>query len=1033
MDLYNTGCGSHVCKMNIPRIDDVATNVKSGSKNVHTIIILDISVSMASFVKKVVTNYIPSALKRLGYVNEKITLITFSTNSYIYSVNIDDFKTLPISAFGLTYMQSAIDLLREAIITSSSKKIRILTISDGEVFDQVKTLDKATMLADSIKDNYMIHSSAIRLFTSSSQPDTRALTGILQLNNVGDTKLVDYKRPSDDLTLIDVFTTSLTDHLESSINIVSSKPVLMMNPWDNPTNEINVFEGDNTFWVSEPDDVVFDMYINGSHIQTLMVDMKPQLDFTSFETVLKEKIDYYVKRMKVLKVLDMNSSKDEIKEIVKYFSQLEKTFIMNDKSEIDLSTDTSIKTRVKFLKKMALRQSKSIVQILSSIANQDKVSQLNSAQQADYLKSTTTSSNAINLAKRALKQGFDFDEKAIKEVKEMRAHLHELDDIDDTNHSRSFYSMETTLGGIRELCSLDDESLDNLGALEILQILNIVGIPCDAVIGDFPDPKTYHMNDFMPGACISMSDILMVRQLGHKLIHPFTKKTFVNSIPFYDDDRIQQFLIKYAPNLLEYTAGLGMRNIIANVPHTYKYTIVDGLWWMIRELQNNPTEGNARLFIKYVHTYKTAVGGLFSYVIDLIKPMSEEDKSNNLSLYIGNNGVTNMLGPLIALQAYPEKMKMMPDILRALYTFEFYQVMRKFYRQDADGYIKRKQMLDNLLGIDFNKYATPLPRLFETQRMPEHYGGYHIDKKIFEDITKRVFWIDYLCQAPIMIKYALNNDYESLLTLESVNDSHMIERALGISFSLEKFKLFCMYQGLMYDTMASRYDDQTEKMKIEDGGDEKRIDHHLSDYIKRQYYSHYQSELAKQNKEENEKLLMVLVDTMVKSNTIERFNELFREGMARNHVHVAITDSYKAGFDDLKTKLFDPSVDCPMREAKLKVLILGQDSEERVVYNKGNTYRTSLPTLEKLFDNVELQDLWKSIKSVYIAKSIHQYRENDTPNRHSHCNSKPSYWAYGFKNLGEYFKTISKEEQNEYCKIHTHCCGVWDGKPYRWA
>jgi len=40
-------------------------------------------------------------------------------------------------------------------------------------------------------------------------------------------------------------------------------------------------------------------------------------------------------------------------------------------------------------------------------------------------------------------------------------------------------------------------------------------------------------------------------------------------------------------------------------------------------------------------------------------------------------------------------------------------------------------------------------------------------------------------------------------------------------------------------------------------------------------------------------------------------------------------------------------------------------------------------------------------------------------------NKKPSYWALGYKNLRAYFSEISKIEQNEYCKIHTHCCGIW--------
>lgn len=60
----------------------------------------------------------------------------------------------------------------------------------------------------------------------------------------------------------------------------------------------------------------------------------------------------------------------------------------------------------------------------------------------------------------------------------MRSNLRDLDDISDEDHHTSFYSMETTLGGIRALCALDDNELDDLEATDIIQLANIVGVPC---------------------------------------------------------------------------------------------------------------------------------------------------------------------------------------------------------------------------------------------------------------------------------------------------------------------------------------------------------------------------------------------------------------------------------------------------------------------------------------------------------------------------------------------------------------------------
>jgi hypothetical protein len=335
-----------------------------------------------------------------------------------------------------------------------------------------------------------------------------------------------------------------------------------------------------------------------------------------------------------------------------------------------------------------------------------------------------------------------------------------------------------------------------------------------------------------------------------------------------------------------------------------------------------------------------------------------------------------------------------------------------------------------LLGIDFTKYATPLPAMFESQKVPNHHDKFHTDDKIFGDIVKRVYWIDYICQMPKMFGLALNNDKAGLMQIDSSKGTH--EKELGITFSLDKFKLFCIVQGFMFDTLASRYDDINHKMKIEDLGNESRSDAILSNYIKRQYHSDYQSRLSAQNKLEFEILNKELVQQLISSDTIENFVTLLSKGLTRNHVSTIISDMFKDGFSELKAGLFDPNVVCPCRAGKLRILVMGS-YKDIVVYNKGNTIKAAPSELERLYGLVGLSQNFASFKDEYIKKSMHLYRISGKPNKNSHCNNKPSYWAYGHKNLGAYFKTISKDEQDEYCKVHTHCCGVWDGKVYRLA
>lgn len=118
----------------------------------------------------------------------------------------------------------------------------------------------------------------------------------------------------------------------------------------------------------------------------------------------------------------------------------------------------------------------------------------------------------------------------------MRQHLHELKDIDDSNHHVSFYSQETTLGGIRATCELVDSGLlQEMDVHDILQLLGIVGIACKAQVGPFPDPMTYRIHKVYPGCKISLADVitahivshggsLEVRKLSHLQRHTFQRE-----------------------------------------------------------------------------------------------------------------------------------------------------------------------------------------------------------------------------------------------------------------------------------------------------------------------------------------------------------------------------------------------------------------------------------------------------------------------------------------------------------------------------
>ena len=171
--------GGYVGELNISKS---SINAKSGAAPIETIVILDISGSMGSEVNRILTKILPNMLTQLNYPDDRIVhLITFESNVEYHQMTKTLLEKSTIEDRGGTSMEKVFIELSK-IILSKQACFRILTISDGDVWDQKETLNSASEFAAKIKGQYSINSQAIRFFTSSSQPDTTALSSVLQLN-----------------------------------------------------------------------------------------------------------------------------------------------------------------------------------------------------------------------------------------------------------------------------------------------------------------------------------------------------------------------------------------------------------------------------------------------------------------------------------------------------------------------------------------------------------------------------------------------------------------------------------------------------------------------------------------------------------------------------------------------------------------------------------------------------------------------------------------------------------------------------------
>ncbi|XWV26343.1 hypothetical protein QJ857_gp0731 [Tupanvirus soda lake] len=984
----------------------------------NTVVILDRSGSMGSNVARIYNSILPSVFEKLDYSpNDNISTICFDNSVIVNTETLNSMKRKNMHDGNTTYMSGAVKELQNYLSKIGEGNLRILTISDGELHDQETTVKMASELSKQIASRFTVNSQAVRFFTSRQQPDTRGLASVLQFNTINQSNLIDINSELDnDMIIAQLVSLFYNDGLNMSHKLVTNSAIFMSNPWSKPTDSVSLYTGDNTIWLK---DLPSQLSVDQIKINFDLKDVpKEQID-----TLLQPKLELFLNRLKVLKVVNTVESREEISQMMVYFSKLQQWIEMNNTDTVKLLGNHSLRGRIDYFKCMLEKRKKTIFQLMLEVANDDRVSKLNSAQQADYLRSLSSNRNTKALSRRALEDGIDFDDTVHKEVRAMHANLAQLLSVDDTNHSVSFYSHETTLSGIKSVCSLVDEGiLDDLAAHEILQMINIVGVAVNAQIGDYPDAMCWRVNHIFPGCYLSVSDITMahIQSNGQKLYPPgFEHKPqneLTTVIPIFEDLRIAKFLRKYAPSMLEYVSSIGMRRIIAGVNMTNCYTVCAGILKMVEELDKSKSTLNIDTFVKLVKTYDVFVGGYFDHVMPYIK---EQDPS--LMYFIGNNGLTNMIHPLYIL-IKTKNTTFIPQILRSIYSYEAYQTIKRIIKKQElkDKFVQ--ETLHKILGINLVEHATPITPPFEPNPTPKHYNSCDIDGEFLLEFISKLRDFDYIALLPVFLSAVDSEDPHSVIrNVEPVNDETFCKN-LGIEYMAFLYKFYSVVQSFVYTSKKSRVDDIKEQMKVPDLANKEEFIKWLKSYITKQYHDDYVSRLMSKTKEEKIIVKDKLVEALTNCTTVDQFINLMKNGLTYGGVNYCIQNNASLGFIEIQTNLLNDQIDVPDRLKKIVVFLTAKDSYGNVVWNNGNVLRIKLADFEWIFNKFNGRTEFELLKETYKLNPTHIYRHK--PNRHGHSNDKPSYWAYGYETLEDMVKNISDEEWLEYKKIHHNCCGV---------
>ena len=994
------------------------------SNNIELIMIVDRSGSMGQSYTKIFKNVMPLLLEKINYPQDKeVHFITFDSDIEYRKINKNGFLN-PNSenARGCTYMKGVFEQLGK-IINNPNSAYRILTLSDGDLHDSQETSITASSFYETIKGKYNINSQAIRFFSySGANPDTLGLASVLQFNTVKQAQLLDVNAKDDEAVIADQLSKLfITDGLGNKIMFYSDKNNLKNAPWDPNTNELALAPGRNIFWLDDLSK--FTIKFNDENPVEPKITNAENINNQNYGIILADKIKEYITKLKILKILNNNKAQEEIEKIVKCFKEFEDTLEKINEEELVL-TDGKMNSRIQYMKKLINKRKGLISNQMEAIKNEQKLDQLNSQQKADYLRNIDSTKLGKALAKRAVDSGLDFTETIKSEIKKMSSHLNEISDLNDANDPVSFYSTSSTLEGIKTLCLLvEDPVFDEMESTQFIELANIVGIASLGTVADYPDPLLYLAQSVYPGCYISVSDIVTAEGISKnqkKLMVPGINKEINNCIPIFSDVKVYNFLRKYAPTLLELSAGIGMRRVMADIPKTFESTILSGLWKMFGIIKGNEKfEINIKSLIELIKTMTIVVGNHYEDVIEVIKNQTKDEKTKKLGLYLNGYGLFQLLPVMNKLSTQNMLTKEETQkFLRAIYRFEVYKIIRRNIRKNENQKDYVDKGLNQILGIDFNKYGTKLPAMFEKQIDPEFCDTYIINEKVISEFNQKLGWIENIPYAYTLFELAQKNDPLNEIKNMPEYTEERKKELLGINYDFNKFKIFNIVQSLLYKEKIDRENEEEKIMKIMDSNDEAEVEKFLKQTTKNIYASKYNIENQKQIKLQNEIITKELVDKLVQSKDINEFNDLMRKGITKGYLTHIIKDESTKGYNDLKKILLDEKAEVPLRLEKIRNIISATDEKGEILWNKGNAVRNKREHYRKFIEKNK-PELWKEINEINI---VHKYREKE--NRQGHSNKKQSYWSIGFDTLEHFYKNNNKETVEKYKTIHNNCCGL---------
>ena len=296
-------------------------------------------------------------------------------------------------------------------------------------------------------------------------------------------------------------------------------------------------------------------------------------------------------------------------------------------------------------------------------------------------------------------------------------------------------------------------------------------------------------------------------------------------------------------------------------------------------------------------------------VFEVIQNQFKEEKCKNLGLYLKGYGLFQLLPIMnkLATQNMLTK-EQLQKFLRAIYRFEVYKIIRKNIRKNENQKEYIEKTMNEALGIDFEKYGTKLPEMFEKKLNPQVSDQYVINNETISQFKKQMGWIENIPYAYYLFEAAHKSDPINEIKNMPQFDEEKKKEYFGINYDFNKFLIFNIVQSLFYKEKIDRENEKDEIMKIIDSNNEAEVDKFLKEQTKHIYSSKYNKENQKQIKLQNELITKELLDKLKNATNIEEFNDLMRKGITKGYLTHMIKDESTKGYNDLKNILLDEKI-----------------------------------------------------------------------------------------------------------------------------